>query len=294
MKNFVLVDIGGTSIKYGLMREDDIWIDKQITDTNAHKGAHHIMNKVKELIAGYMKNHVVEAICISTAGVVDSQTGEILHASNAIPNYKGTNVKELMENEFHIPCFVENDVNCAGYAESYGKHGKDAKALVCLTVGTGIGGSLLLQNELYHGASYFAMEVGYINIDGHEFQEVASTTSLVDMVCKRKKDGKEYTGRIIFELAKQGDEICKDAIHTLCLYLAKGIASICYITNPDTIILGGGIMKQHTYLYPILNGYLKEILIPYVYERVTLKFAYYDNDAGMLGAYMGYKNRILQ
>lgn len=290
MKNYVLLDIGGTSIKYGLMREDELWLDKQVTDTLAHKGAHHIMKKVKGIVEGYAKEYEIAAICISTAGVVDTQTGVILHASNAIPNYQGTNVKELMEKTFHIPCYVENDVNCAGYAELFGAHGKDAKTLVCLTIGTGIGGSLLIQNEIYHGASNFAMEVGYINIDGHEFQDIASTTSLVKMVSLKKNDGIQYDGKRIFALAKQNDEICKHAIDTLCLNLAKGIASICYITNPDTIILGGGIMKQHEYVYPIINMYLKEILIPYVYDNITLKFAYYDNDAGMIGAYMGYKN----
>lgn len=294
MRKYVLIDIGGTSIKYGLIRDDDKWLDKQTIDTLAHKGANYIMNRVKEVIAEYIKHHEIVAICVSTAGVVDAQSGEILHASNAIPHYKGTKVKELIEQEFHLPCFVENDVNCAGYAELYGVHGKKSKVLVCLTIGTGIGGSLLIDKNLYHGASYFAMEVGYINIDGHEFQDIASTTSLVEEVSMKKNDGKQYDGRIIFDLAKHNDEICRNAIDNLCFNLAKGIANLCYVTNPDTVILGGGIMNEHAYLYPILNDYLKEIMIPYVYENVRLNFAYHDNDAGMLGAYRGYKNKVMR
>lgn len=292
MKKYILVDIGGTKIKYGLMNEDMEWLDKQSMDTMAKLGASHIMESVKNIVNNYKNHPEVEAICISTAGVVDNRTGTIVHASNAIPGYVDTKIKEMFETEFNLPCFVENDVNCAGYAEKCGGSGQDSQVLVCLTVGTGIGGSLIMDKELYHGSSYFAMEVGYINIDGNEFQDVASTSSLVKKVTSLKNDGTTYDGRRIIALSKQNDTVCLNALDELCLNLAKGIASICYITNPDTVVLGGGLMEEKEYLYPMLDKHLKNILIPYVYQNVQLKFAHYKNDAGMLGAYFGYKNNI--
>ena len=293
MKTYVLVDIGGTSIKYGLIDEGMKWLDKQVIDTQAQKGASHIMNKVKNIVRNYIKDYSLQAICISTAGVVDSQNGIIVHASKTIPEYTGTKIKELFESEFHIDCYVENDVNCAGYAEKCGGSGQDSQITVCLTVGTGIGGSLIIDHQLYNGTSFFAMEVGYMNVDGQCFEDIASTSALVRKVTALKNDGTHYDGRRIIALSQQNDIICQQAIDEMCLALAKGIANICYITNPDTIVLGGGLMEEKDYLYPMIDHYLKELLIPYVYQNLKLKFAYYKNDAGMIGAYFGYKNRRL-
>ena len=132
-----------------------------------------------------------------------------------------------------------------------------------------------------------------MNVDGQCFEDIASTSALVRKVTALKNDGTHYDGRRIIALSQQNDIICQQAIDEMCLALAKRYRKYCYITNPDTIVLGGGLMEEKDYLYPMIDHYLKELLIPYVYQNLKLKFAYYKNDAGMIGAYFGYKNRRL-
>ena len=95
----------------------------------------------------------------------------ILHASDAIPGYAGISYKAYMEENFHLPCAVENDVNCAGLAESISGAGKGSRINLCLTVGTGIGGCLVVDGKVFHGASNSACEVGYMHLAPGAFQD---------------------------------------------------------------------------------------------------------------------------
>ena len=140
-------------------------------------------------IAVEMQDHTgkISGIAISTAGMVDPATGTILHASDAIPGYAGISYKTYMEEHFHLPCAVENDVNCAGLAESISGAGKGSRINLCLTVGTGIGGCLVVDGKVFHGASNSACEVGYMHLAPGAFQDEAATSALVRRVTERKR-----------------------------------------------------------------------------------------------------------
>ncbi|WP_071435432.1 ROK family protein [Bacillus kwashiorkori] len=285
MRKFIAFDIGGTLIKYGVLAEDGTIIEKFETPTEAQLGGPVIVDKVKKFGSELTKKYDISGICISTAGQVDSKRGIILYASSLIPAYTGTNLKEELEDFFGLPVEVENDVNCAGLAESWIGTGKDAKSLFCLTVGTGIGGSFILDNKLHTGHSFSAGEIGYIHIEGDQFQELASTRTLVRNVAKRKGILEEIIdGKQIFELAQNGDEICKEEINKLLCYLSKGIATIAYMMNPEIIIIGGGITAQKDYIYPIIMKQLEKDLIPAILAKTKIKIAKNLNNAGMIGA----------
>lgn len=292
MKHYVTVDIGGTSIKYGLIDESDFLIEDHEMPTEAYKGGPSILEKVAEIVAYYQAKVEIAGICLSSAGMVDPVKGEIFYAGPQIPNYAGTQYKAELEKRFKIPCEIENDVNCAGLAEAVSGAGKDTKISVCLTIGTGIGGCLILDNGIYPGATYSACEVGYIHLPGGDFQDLASTTALVNFVAELHGDVAElWDGRRIFQEAKEGNQLCIQGIDRLCDYLGKGIANICYVANPEIVILGGGIMAQEEFLKPRIEAALKANLVSSLSEKTKLAFAQHKNTAGMLGAYYNFKNR---
>ncbi len=294
MKKFICIDVGGTSIKYGLANENGEFIHKDSMDTEAlEKGGTGILEKIKIISKKYIENNDIEGICISTAGMVDPVEGKITYALEyLIPGYTGMEIKKEIEKEFNIRCEVENDVNCAGLGETWLGAGKGASSSVCMTIGTGIGGCVILNNKLLSGFSNSAGEVGYININGKSFQELASTTSLIKAVAKAKGiNESEINGKIIFEQAKKNDKECIEAINNMVDGLAIGIANVCYIVNPEVVILGGGIMAQEEFLRPKIEEALKNNLIPSVYDNTRLEFAKRQNDAGMLGALFNYMSR---
>ncbi|WP_069187874.1 ROK family protein [Sporosarcina globispora] len=285
MRNFLTVDIGGTLIKYGVITEEGNFIERFEMLTEAHLGRAEIVKKVKQLGREMMAQQDLSGVCISTAGQVDSKEGKILYASSLIPDYTGTPLKQELEAYFDLPVEVENDVNCAGLAESWMGTGKDVKSLFCLTVGTGIGGSYILDNKLHTGHSFSGGEIGYIPIEGRQFQELASTRVLVSNVARLKEiPESDINGKKIFELAHQGDEVCIHEIERLVYYLSKGIATIAYMMNPEMIIIGGGISAQKEYLYPLIIEQLQKDLIASILSNTKIEIARNLNDAGMIGA----------
>ncbi len=285
MRKFIAFDIGGTLIKYGVLTDKGNFLERNETATQAEFGGPEVLRKVKEIGDGLIKRYSIGGICISTAGQVDSKKGEILYASSLIPEYTGTPIKKELEAYFRLPVEVENDVNCAGLAESWIGKGRDAKSLFCLTVGTGIGGSYIIDNKLHTGHSYSGGEIGYIPIEGDQFQELASTRILIKNVARRKEVAEEsIDGKIIFENARKGDVICIEEIDRMVYYLSKGIATIAYMMNPEMIVIGGGITNQRDYLYPLIKKQLKKDIIPAILKKTKIEIAGNLNDAGMIGA----------
>ena len=291
MKNYVCIDIGGTSIKYGVINEELDFLVTNEMDTEAKKGGENILNKIIEIVTMYKDDYKIDGICISTAGMVDCEKGEIIHSSSLIPNYTGTKIKSVIEEKFNIQCEVENDVNCAALAEHFAGGAKGSNISLCLTIGTGIGGAIIVNNEVYHGAFGSGGEVGYMNMMGSTFQDLGASSVLVKKVAKMKGiSEKDINGKYIFDKAKKGDIDCVKAIDELIEVLGQGIANICYIINPEVVVLGGGIMAQKEYLYDKIRSSMDKNLIPFIGNNTRLEFAVNKNRAGMLGSYFNFRN----
>lgn len=286
------IDIGGTAIKYGVIAGDGTILKKEKMDTEAWKGGPSILEKALGIVEGYLEEYKPSGICISTAGIVDVEKGEIFYAAPLIPNYAGTAFKQSMESRFYIPCEVENDVNCAGLAESISGAAKGASVALCLTVGTGIGGCILIDGKVFHGSRNSACEVGYLHMQGSDFQTLGAASILTKKVAARKEEPESaWNGERIFQTAKEGDAVCIQAIDEMVAVLGRGIADICYVVNPEVVVLGGGIMAQEEYLRGRIEKALKENLIPTLAEHVRLEFAKNQNNAGMLGAFYHFMSR---
>lgn len=290
MKEYICIDIGGTSIKHGIIREDASFAETGELPTEARLGGPSIMEKAKNIVKDYLKDYHPRGICISTAGMVDCSRGLITYASPLIPDYTGTPVKQLMEEAFSLPCEVENDVNCAGLAEDAFGASRGTSISVCLTIGTGIGGSIILNHKVFHGFSGSGCEVGYMHLPGGAFQDQGASSILVKKVAEQKGcDVQSLDGRKIFQAAKEGDPVCIRAIDEMTDILGMGIANICYVLNPEIVVLGGGIMAQKEYLYPRISAALDRFLLPSVRKHTRLAFAQNQNQAGMLGAFCHYQ-----
>ena len=286
MKTYICIDIGGTAIKHGVLGEDGAFLVCGSLPTEAWQGGEGILKKILSIIATYRKTYAPEGVAVSTAGMVDCEKGEIIHAGPQIPHYQGTAIKAIIERETSLPCEVENDVNCAALAEFYCGAARGSESCLCLTIGTGIGGAFVRKGEVYHGFSGSGCEVGYMRQPGGEFQSLASAAALVENVRHRKSGEGEWNGKTIFDAARAGDVDCIKAIDELCEALGLGIANICYVLNPEVVVLGGGIMTETEYLGERLEGAMKRHMVPILAENTRLAFALNRNHAGMLGAYL--------
>ncbi len=280
-------DIGGTSIKYGVAHDPGgalVFAAHWETPTDAKTlGGAGVAQKVLDLIGGVCRKYQLSGVGISTAGVVDHRTGEILYANDNIPGYAGINLKTAVERAYGLPCAVENDVNSAALGEAAYGAGKAADSMLCLTVGTGIGGALVLEDKVWHGHIGTAGEIGNLPMHGGTLEQLASVTALVGAVAAQT--GERPDGKQIFARAQQGDAVCIDAIEQMCAVLAQGIASCMCVFNPEIVVLGGGIMAQGAYLRPMLARHLQQFANPFVLSRTKIAFAALGNRAGMAGAY---------
>ena len=298
MMYYICIDIGGTSIKYGVLSEKgEIFIDGTVS-TKVTEKENFILSDVKKLVRNILdeyKNYEIKGICISTAGVVNPEKGEIAYAGPTIPKYTGTKIKEELEKEFSISCEVENDVNCAGLGEYWKGAGKGSNSMVCLTIGTGIGGSVILDGKLLNGIGYTAGEIGYMDVNGSYIQNIASSKYLVEKVQKEKEEKERITDAItgvdIFELAKKGDEICIAGIDEIISNLAVGVRNIIYLLNPEVIVIGGGITAQKEYLEEKIRKEVNDGMISDMFRKTRIELAQQGNQAGLLGALYNFLNK---
>ena len=283
----ITFDIGGTSIKYGiftLRKGQPVFVmqNEISSDARVLKGPG-ILQRVETLIAKAMQQQDIEGIAISTAGMVDAEKGCIQYANDNIPEYTGLAFKQLLEARFHMPCWVENDVNAAALGETVFGAGRGAAHALMLTIGTGIGGAVVIDHTIYRGCSGSAGEIGYMWVKDHHFQDIASTTALVQHVEAQTKEA-DLNGKIICARAKRGDAVCMQAIKELCNHIAIGVSSCACLMNPQIIILGGGIMTQKELFAPLMEAYLKQYMNEEIYAHTQLAFAQLGNRAGMAGA----------
>lgn len=280
-------DIGGTFIKYGLCNENFNLLEKDKIPTLAENGGQSIIERVIEIIEHYDS---IDRVAVSTAGQVDSENGIVVYSTDNIPYYTGMRVKSLIENKTGIPTFVENDVNSAALGEAHFGAAKGVSDFICLTLGTGIGGAIFLNNKLYKGSASSAGELGHMIIHsggkqctcGGEgcYECYASASALIKAV--NKVSPVELNAFQIFEKENIEKPEIRSEIDKWIDEIIVGLVNIIYIFNPSMIVLGGGIMNE---------DYIIELIDRKIYTRLMDNFKNVKivrpklgNDAGMIGA----------
>ena len=284
---YICIDIGGTDIKYGVMDAAGEFAVHGTLPTEAKAyGGPGIVRKVSDLVRETCGVYDVRGVAISTAGMVDPATGEIVYAlEESIPQYRGVNWKAIMRENFDLPAAVENDVNCAALGELWKGAGRGASSLFAMTVGTSIGGCLIMDGRVVHGVSRSAGEIAYMRVPGGRLHERCSAAELVASVCRTKGlPAGSIDGHDVFDFLAKGDPAAQEKVALLIESLADAITNVVCVVNPERIVLGGGIMAQETVLRPRVEDALRTRLSPPVYAATEISFAATGNDAGMLGA----------
>lgn len=306
VKSIIAIDIGGTSIKYGsVSTQGEILLEGQ-TPTEAWRGGKILMDKLIELISKLlMQDKKALGIGISSAGQISPSTGEVLFATDSLPGWTGMKIREILEQKIKLPVFVENDVNAAALGEKWVGAGKGARDFLCVNIGTGIGGAIVINNELVRGTKGLAGEFGHITLvkDGLSckcgnkgcFEQYASTSALINYVkdIDKKLESKEVNGIMVFNEAKAGNPVCKAAIEYFIDHLALGLGSLVHIFNPPLILIGGGISAQGDELLQAIKKRLGTYVMPYFMDDLEIRFARCGNNAGMLGASYGLLKKIM-
>lgn len=302
--NYIAIDIGGTKIKYGIIDDLGKIYEDNDMDTEAYKGANILIEKVENIITDILNTtrYVITGIAISTAGQVDSKKGEIIFATEAIPGYTGVKLKKIIEEKFKLPCNVENDVNCAALGELWMGVAKGKSDFICLTIGTGIGGAIIMDGKVFTGNNNSAGEFGHINLypQGIEcncgqkgcFERYASTSALVKSAGETFKiapNSNNINGKIIFDSINNGESMYEAIVDKWCYDIALGLKSIIHIFNPGLIVIGGGVSAQGEKLISRIEKNLRFMVMPSFIKDLEIKTAECGNMAGMLGAVYSFK-----
>ena len=261
-------DIGGTLIKSAMYDEN-----LGLLDCYEHVYPRVGVDGVMEILRQEIRKNDgdFDAIGISTAGLVDTEKGEIIFCSDAIPGYTGTRLKAILESETRHPVFIMNDVNAAALGEGAFGAGKGFKDYICLTYGTSIGGAIVINNDIYGGKNCVCGRKGC-------YTEYASVTALLNKC--RAIDYRIHDGFDIF--ANFENQHIKMEIDEWVDEIVLGLTSVCHIFDPPAIILGGGVMKEK-YLTEEISRKLKKSVMP-GYENVAILPAALGNKAGLMGA----------
>ena len=279
--NILAIDIGGTMIKYGLVSSDGEILSTDKIETEAEKGLENILNKIDNIFKGYKENNPV-GIAVSGTGQINGMIGKVIGGNPIIPNWIGTNLVKILEEKYNLPAVLENDVNCVALGEKWIGAGKDLSNFICLTIGTGIGGGIILNNQLFRGENFVAGEFGHTLIKKGEFEQFASTTALIRLV--KERTGKILNGKEIFDLEKKEIVEYQEVISEWIENLTDGLSSIIYCFNPANIILGGGVIGQgEPLINRIKNSLFKKIGSQFK-EKLNIIQAKLGNNAGMIGA----------
>lgn len=219
MKVYIAFDIGGTQIKYGIVSEIGRVLKHKTVATEIHLGGEQIIQKLIYVSKEIMNEHTIAGIGISTAGIVDINKGIVMGGADHIPGYSTIPIIDRLQEILKVPVSIDNDVNCAAFGEKWNGSGREKDNFIMLTIGTGIGGAIFIDGELYRGHSFSAGEWGNMLIEGKTFEEVASISGLIRLVRKYKGKG-EWNGKRIFELYDKGDREVAQAVGIFFKHLA--------------------------------------------------------------------------
>ncbi|MGU9543522.1 ROK family protein [Bacillus cereus] len=283
MKEYIAFDIGGTQIKYGIISEAGRVLKRKTVATEIHLGGEQIIQKLILLSKKLMNEHTIAGIGISTAGIVDINKGIVTGGADHIPGYSTIPIIDRLQEILKVPVSIDNDVNCAAFGEKWNGSVREKENFIMLTIGTGVGGAIFIDGELYRGHSFSAGEWGNMLIEGKTFEEVASISGLIRLVRNYKGKG-EWNGRTIFELYDKGDREVAQAVGIFFKHLEIGISNLAYIFNPETIIIGGGITDRGNEFLKEVKEEVSKYLNQEIYNNCEIELAQNGNCAGMIGA----------
>ncbi len=304
------VDLGGTNIKVGLVDQNYNIIAKATAKTNLPRPAEEICTAIVETVwkvLGEAKVTIgeVNSIGIGTPGVANRNSGIVLYSCNL--GFENIDLRSLIKKRLDKPIYVENDANAAAFGEVLAGAGKGCKDVVVVTLGTGVGGGIIIDGKIYTGFNFCGAELGHMVIEyngrpcscGRKgcFEAYSSATALINMTkesMEAHKDSKMWEiagsldavdGKTAFDGMRAGDSSAADVVNTYIEYLGCGLTNIINTFQPEVLLIGGGICREGENLTKPLSEFIKRESYCIDPNRSTrLDICKLGNDAGIIGA----------
>jgi len=271
-ENIIGIDLGGTHVRAGIVSEGQLGniVSARIPSSGSVEDVLNMMYELMDPLVG----ENIKAIGIGVPSVVDIENGIVYDVQN-IPSWKKVELKKLMEERYHIPVSVNNDANCFALGEKYFGKGKNFHSMIGLTIGTGLGAGVIINDKLYAGVNCGAGEFG--NVD------------YLDQIVEYYASGQFFqncyqtTGELVFQKAQSGDPLSIIILEELGTHIGNAIKMILYTYCPEMIILGGSISKS----YPFFQKTMWKRIRTYVYSNTLNQFHLEISElenSGILGA----------
>ncbi|NCF86463.1 MAG: ROK family protein [Verrucomicrobiaceae bacterium] len=294
------IDFGGTSVKVGVCQGADLVEKAAPIPPPEFDGAAALIPEIEKCIASLRKKHPsIAAIGAGLPGFVNWETGGV-HALTNVDGWEGVNLKSILSESTGLPCIAENDANAMTYAEWRYGAGRGREYLLAITLGTGVGGGLILGGELYRGATYGAGEVGQISIDyngrlgGHgnmgALERYVGNSPVTDLAMEKYQSAgqslseQDCTPLKVAERAQAGDAIAIAVWWEVGERLAIGLANVLWVLNLDCVVIGGGMAKAGDLLLGPLRNHLNTQMDASFTDGLKLVPAQFSNEAGIIGA----------
>lgn len=309
------VDIGGTAVKIGAVSEDGALLGEVGEYSVSFDGYETpILETVVKSLRLFLENRGEEAklysgIGVSATGGINTKEGRVDGSAGHIKNWLGSPLKARLEEEFRIPVAVLNDANAAALGEAWKGAACGLRDVVVMTIGTGVGGGILVDGHILLGQKGFGGEIGHtpLNVSSGNcacgnpgcLEHYASMTALVrkikGLIQKGELTGiaeEEVNGRLIFEEVKKGNETLRVLVEEWMGYIVSGIVGMVHIFNPEMVIIGGGVSKQEElFVSKVREKVLKQVM-PNFAKDLRIEAAKLGNDAGIIGAVCFVKGEV--
>lgn len=313
---YLAVDIGGTAVKIGMVDGEGNFLHTSEYPVDFDGYETPILDTVIKSCGIFLEEYDEDdvpllAIGVSATGSINTVKGTVDGSAGHVKNWKGSRIKEEMEARFPVPVHVLNDANAAALGEVWLGAARGKRNVVAVTIGTGVGGGIIVNSQLLLGANGFAGEVGHITIryGGREcpcgntgcLEEYASMTALVRQVRQEIEAGRlegiaagEVNGRRIFEEIKKGNKALERIADQWMDVIAAGITGFVHIFNPETVIIGGGVSSQQELFIDKVREKAFARMHPEFAIGLEIVAAKLANNAGMAGAVYYCKQRLGQ
>ena len=283
--NYICFDIGGTVTKYAVVNNRYEILIKSDFPTEINKGATFLLTRMIQRIETWKKSYSVAGVAIASPGIVDCERGVVTFANERGKEFEGIDYKKSILNATDLACWAENDANCFALAETLHN---DCDFLT-ITVGTGIGGAIMINGNVYHGINNSAGAFGQMRIsDTEKWEEAASVRNLIETA--KKNNLQVASGEELFSLYDKKNSTAQQIIAAFYHSLALGIVNLAYIFSPPKIIVGGGITNRPAFHHE-LTAAVKKIAHPAYFGKTEIAISRYKNNGGFIGALVNFQNK---
>lgn len=313
MQYYVGIDLGGTNIKAGVVTDHGVILNKKSIKTNATRPMEEIISDMGMLAgqvisdAGLQSSDIL-AIGIGSPGTPDNKEGNLVYSNN-LP-FNMAPMRRLIREIIDLPIFIENDANCAAMAESVAGAAKNVNDSVTITIGTGIGSGVIINNRIFSGFNQAGSEFGHtVLVAGGEactcgrkgcLESYASASALIRMTKEAAKknptsklnevieaNNGKVNAKVAFEAMRQGDAVATELVDTYIEYLSDGLANAINTFMPEVLVIGGGVCNEgDPLIIPLREKTLGKPYFGPGVPRTQIRLAEMGNDAGIVGAAM--------